>query len=593
MEDRRMNRFIAAVTAAVVASGAAYAAGVTEEDLANDTATTDSVLTNGMGRHLQRYSPLEMLNKDNISKLVPAWAFSLGGEKQRGQETQPLVHDGMMYITGSYSRVYAIDVMTGKEVWQYDARLPEGILPCCDVINRGGAIYGDKFYFGTLDARIVALDLKTGDVVWREKIADYKAGYSYTAAPLIVDGLIVTGNSGGEFGIVGSVQARDAETGEMVWERPVIEGHMGTLNGEPSTMTGTLNATWPGDMWKTGGGATWLGGSYDADTDTLIFGTGNPAPWNSHLRGAGTPTDDGMGDNLYAASRLGIDPDTGEIKWHFQTTPREGWDFDGVNEVVSYTDRAGNARLATADRNGFFYVLNAADGDFVSATPFVEEISWASGIDENGRPIFTEENRPGNPAESADGAKGDTVFAVPGFLGGKNWMPMAFSQRTGNFYVPSNEWGMDIWNEPITYKKGAAYLGSGFTIKPLFEDHIGSLKAIDPDTGEVKWNYKNDAPLWSGVMTTAGGLVFFGTPEGEFIALDDETGETLWSFQTGSGIVGQPITWEMEGEQYVSIISGWGGAVPLWGGEVAKKVNYLNQGGTLWTFKLPKEYAAK
>ncbi|WP_425091296.1 PQQ-dependent methanol/ethanol family dehydrogenase [Tropicimonas sp. S265A] len=588
-----MNRFIVAVTAAVVASGAAYAAGVTEEDLANDAANTDSVLTNGMGRDLQRYSPLDTLNKDNVSKLVPAWAFSLGGEKQRGQETQPLVHDGIMYITGSYSRVYAIDVMTGKEVWQYDARLPEGILPCCDVINRGGAIYDDKFYFGTLDARIVALDLKTGDVVWREKIADYKAGYSYTAAPLIVDGLVVTGNSGGEFGIVGAVEARDAETGDLVWKRPVIEGHMGELNGEPSTMTGTLNATWPGDMWKTGGGATWLGGSYDARTDTLIFGTGNPAPWNSHLRGAGEPSEDGMGDNLYAASRLGIDPATGEIKWHFQTTPREGWDFDGVNEVVAYDDRDGNQRLATADRNGFFYVLDAADGGFVSATPFVEEISWASGIDDNGRPIFIEDNRPGNPAESADGAKGETVFAVPGFLGGKNWMPMAFSQRTGNFYVPSNEWGMDIWNEPITYKKGAAYLGSGFTIKPLFEDHIGSLKAIDPDTGEVKWNYKNDAPLWGGVMTTAGGLVFFGTPEGEFIALDDETGETLWSFQTGSGIVGQPITWEMEGEQYVSIISGWGGAVPLWGGEVAKKVNYLNQGGMLWTFKLPKEYAAK
>lgn len=299
-----------------------------------------------------------------------------------------------------------------------------------------------------------------------------------------------------------------------------------------------------------------------------------------------------MGDNLYAASRLGIDPATGEIKWHFQTTPREGWDFDGVNEVVAYDDREGNPRLATADRNGFFYVLDAADGSFVSGMPFVEQISWASGLDENGRPIFVEENRPGDPAEAADGKKGETVFAVPGFLGGKNWMPMAYSQRTGNFYVPANEWGMDIWNEPITYKKGAAYLGSGFTIKPLFEDHIGAIKAIDPDTMETKWVYKNDAPLWSGVMTTAGGLVFFGTPEGEFIALDDETGEKLWSFQTGSGIVGQPITWEQDGEQYVSVISGWGGAVPLWGGEVAKKVNYLNQGGMLWTFRLPKQYAA-
>ncbi len=586
-----MNRFITTVVAGLMTVGFAHA-GVTEDDLKNDQTNTAQVVTNGMGRDLQRYSPLDTLNKSNVKNLVPAWAFSLGGEKQRGQETQPLIYDGVMYITGSYSRVYAIDVMTGKELWQYDARLPEGILPCCDVINRGAAIYGDNLYFGTLDARLVALDLKTGDVKWNKKIADYKAGYSYTAAPLIVDGKVVVGNSGGEFGIVGTVYAYDAENGDVVWTRPMIEGHMGTLNGKESTMTGTLNATWPGDMWKTGGGATWLGGSYDVETDTLVFGAGNPAPWNSHLRNAGTPVEGNKGDNLYAASRVGIDPKTGEIKWHFQTTPREGWDYDGVNEVVAYSDRSGNKRFATADRNGFFYVLNREDGKFVSAAPFVKDISWASGIDETGRPIFVEENRPGNPSASADGKKGEVIFASPSFLGGKNWMPMAFSQRTGNFYVPSNEWGMDIWNEPITYKKGAAYLGAGFTIKPNYEDHIGSLKAIDPDTGEWKWEYKNDAPLWGGVMTTAGGLVFFGTPEGEFIALDDETGETLWSFQTGSGIVGQPVTWEMDGEQYVSIVSGWGGAVPLWGGEVAKKVNYLNQGGLVWTFKLPRQLAA-
>jgi alcohol dehydrogenase (cytochrome c) len=589
--EEHMNRFVAAAVMGLLAASPSFAQ-VTEEDLANDQMTTHQVVTNGMGRHLQRYSPLDMLNRDNVANLVPAWAFSLGGEKQRGQETQPLVYDGVMYITGSYSRVYAIDVATGREIWQYDARLPEGILPCCDVVNRGGAIYGDKFFFGTLDARLVALDLKTGDVVWRDKIAEYKEGYSYTAAPIVVNGLVITGNSGGEFGIVGEVQARDADTGELVWTRPMIEGHMGTYRGEESTMTGVLNATWPGDMWKSGGGATWLGGSYDIDTDTLIFGAGNPAPWNSHLRGAGEPKPDNSGDNLYAASRVGLDPATGEIKWHFQTTPREGWDYDGVNEVVAFTDPDGNKRFATADRNGFSYVLNREDGGFVDAWPFVREITWAEGLDDTGRPIFIEEARPGNPAAAADGAKGETVWSAPSFLGGKNWQPMAFSQRTGLFYVPSNEWGMDIWNEPITYKKGAAYLGAGFTIKPVFEDFIGSLKAIDPVTGEWKWEYQNPAPLWGGVMTTAGGLVFFGTPEGEFVALDDETGEKLWSFQTGSGIVGQPITWEQDGEQYVSVISGWGGAVPLWGGEVASKVNYLNQGGLLWTFRLPKELAA-
>lgn len=584
-----MNRFVAAVTAALMLAAPAYA-GITEEDLAGDAASTGDILTNGMGRDLQRHSPLTLINKENVGKMVPVWAFSLGGEKQRGQETQPLVHDGIMYITGSYSRLYAIDIKSGKELWQFDARLPEGILPCCDVINRGAALYGDNIYFGTLDARIVALNAKTGDVVWNKKIAEYKEGYSYTAAPLIVNGLVITGNSGGEFGIVGEVQARDANTGELVWTRPTIEGHMGTLNGKESTMTGTLNASWPGDLWKTGGGATWLGGSYDIETNTLVFGAGNPAPWNSWLRNAGDKND-GTGDNLYAASRLGLDPATGEIKWHYQTTPREGWDYDGVNEVVAFTDKDGAKKFATADRNGFFYVLNREDGKFLNAWPFVKDITWASGIDEAGRPIYNEANRPGNPSASADGAKGEVIFASPSFLGGKNWMPMAFSQKTGLFYVPSNEWGMDIWNEPITYKKGAAYLGAGFTIKPNYEDHIGSLKAIDPMTGEWKWEYKNEAPLWGGVMTTAGGLVFFGTPEGEFKALDDETGEELFSFQTGSGIVGQPVTWDQDGEQYVAVVSGWGGAVPLWGGEVANKVNYLNQGGMVWVFKLPKELA--
>ena len=433
-----MTRLLLVATVSLLAVTSAQAQ-VTQEDIVNDAATTTDVVTNGMGQTLQRYSPLATLNRDNVQNLVPTWAFSLGGEKQRGQESQPLVYDGIMYVTGSYSRLYAIDVRTGQELWQYDARLPEGILPCCDVVNRGAAIYGDMVIFGTLDARLVVLDRKTGDVVWNKEIADYRAGYSYTAAPLIVNGLVITGNSGGEFGIMGEVQARDVETGEIVWTRPTIEGHMGTLNGEESTMTGTLNATWPGDMWKTGGGATWLGGSYDAETDTLIFGLGNPAPWNSHLRGAGEPVEGNTGDNLYAASRIALDPATGEIKWHFQTTPREGWDFDGVNEVVAYTDREGNARYATADRNGFFYILNREDGAFVRATPFVENITWASGIGEDGRPIYNEDNRPGAPAAAAEGEKGETVFAVPSFLGGKNWMPMAFSQRTGNFYVPSNE----------------------------------------------------------------------------------------------------------------------------------------------------------
>jgi alcohol dehydrogenase (cytochrome c) len=553
-------------------------AGVTEEDILNDAATTGDILTNGMGRDGQRYSTLDKINLDTVKKLVPAWSFSFGGEKQRGQESQPIIYDGTMFVTGSYSRMFAIDVKTGKELWQYDARLPEGILPCCDVVNRGAAIFGDLVYFGTLDAKLVALDRKTGKVVWKADLGDHTAGYSFTAAPMIVKGKVITGVSGGEFGIVGRVDAWDAVTGDHVWSRPTIEGHMGMLNGKDSTMTGTLNASWPGDMWKSGGGATWLGGTYDAETDSIFYGVGNPAPWNSHLR---------QGDNLYAASRIALNPDTGEIKWHYQTTPWEGWDYDGVNELVSFNTEDGKKLAASADRNGFFYVLDRTNGKLQNATPFVEKITWAKSIDiATGRPVYNDDNRAGDPSKSADGKKGASVFAVPSFLGGKNWMPMSYSKRTGLFYVPSNEWGMDIWNEPITYKKGAAYLGAGFTIRPIFEDHIGAIKAIDPKDGSIKWVLKNPAPVWGGTMATAGGLVFTGNPEGEFMAINDETGEVVWKFQTGTGIVGQPVTYEIDGEQFVTIVAGWGGAVPLWGGDVAERVKFLNQGGSVWTFKL-------
>jgi len=350
-------------------------------------------------------------------------------------------------------------------------------------------------------------------------------------------------------------------------------------------MTGTKNASWPGDLWQTGGGATWLGGTYDPETKSLFFGTGNPAPWNSHLR---------PGDNLYTASTLAINPDNGEIKWHFQTTPHDGWDFDGVNEFISFDLKKDGKVIkagAKADRNGFFFVIDRTNGKLLNATPFVTQTSWAKGFDLNtGKPILNEDKRPPNPVEGGGAAagQGKPIFAAPSFLGGKNWMPMAYSPDTEMFYVPANEWGMDIWNEPITYKKGAAYLGAGFTIKPLFEDYIGALRAIDPKTGKIVWEYKNPAPLWGGVLTTAGNLVFTGTPEGYLKAFDAKTGAELWKFNTGSGIVGSPVTWEMDGEQYVSVVSGWGGAVPLWGGEVAKKVKDINQGGMLWVFKLPK-----
>ncbi|MDO6460367.1 PQQ-dependent methanol/ethanol family dehydrogenase [Granulosicoccaceae sp. 1_MG-2023] len=563
-------------------------ATVTEEDLLNDQDTTGDVVTNGMGLQGQRYSPLDAINPDTVKKMHPVWAFSFGGEKQRGQESQPMVKDGVMYVTASYSRVFAIDVKTGDELWQYDARLPDGIMPCCDVINRGVALYDDLVIFGTLDAKLVALNKDTGKTVWKKTVADYKAGYSITAAPTVIKGKVITGISGGEFGVVGKVVAYDAKTGKIAWMRPTVEGHMGYVYEDGKEIEngisgGEAGKTWPGDLWKTGGAAPWLTQTYDPDTDLLFVGTGNPAPWNSHMR---------PGDNLFSSSRLALDPDDGKIVWHFQTTPHDGWDYDGVNELISfdYEENGKTVKAAgTADRNGYFYVLNRENGEFIRGFPFVDKITWSTGLDENGRPIYNEASRPGDPSAGEDGNKGNTVVAAPAFLGGKNWMPMSYSKDTGLFYVPSNEWQMDIWNEPIAYKQGAAYLGAGFTIHPTNEDYIGVLRAMDPITGKEVWRYTNYAPLWGGTMNTAGNLVFFGTPEGYLKALDAKTGELKYEFNTGSGIVGTPITWEMDGEQYVAVASGWGGAVPLWGGEVAKRVKHLNQGGSIWAFKVPKD----
>jgi alcohol dehydrogenase (cytochrome c) len=565
----------------VTLAAAQAGAQVTDAMISQDAQTTNDVLSWGMGTQGQRHSTLTEINTSTVSRLAPVWSMSFGGEKQRGQESQPLVYNGKMFVTASYSRIFALDVKTGQKLWKYEHRLPEGIMPCCDVVNRGAALFGNLVIYSTLDAQLVALDQNTGKVVWKEKIDDYSAGYSNTAAPLIADGLLLTGVSGGEFGVVGRVEARDPLTGKLVWSRPTVEGHMGTLNGKDNGITGTTNATWPGETWKTGGAATWLGGTYDAKTGLAYFGTGNPGPWNSHVR---------KGDNLYSASTVAIDVKTGKIVWHYQSTPNDGWDYDGVNEFVTF-DMDGKRMGAKADRNGFFYINDATTGKLVNAFPFVKKITWASSIDlKTGRPNYIEENRPGDPtAPGSDGTKGKTAFAAPGFLGGKNQMPMAYSPKSQLFYVPTNEWGMDIWNEPVAYKKGGAFLGAGFTIKPLFDDHIGSLRAIDPKTGKVAWEVKNTAPLWGGVLTTAGDLVFWGTPEGFLKAADAKTGKVVWQFQTGSGIVAPPITWSEGGEQYVSVVSGWGGAVPLWGGEVAKKINLLEQGGSVWTFKLMKK----
>ncbi len=579
-----------AVMAAMAFVGSPAMAEVTKADILNDAKTTNDVVSFGLGTQGQRFSPATQINTKTVANLVPAWSMSFGGEKQRGQESQPVIANGKMFVTASYSRLFAVDAKTGKKLWKYEHRLPDGIMPCCDVINRGAALYGNLVIFATLDAQLVALDQDSGKVVWKEKLEDYAAGYSASAAPIIANGKLITGVSGGEFGVVGRIDARDPLTGKLLWTRPTVEGHMGYKfdaagNKADNGISGTTNATWTGDLWKTGGAATWNGATYDPETNLIFAGTGNPAPWNSHNR---------PGDNLFSCSTVAIDADTGKIVWHFQGTPHDGWDFDGVNEFVSFDfkdPKTGKIVKAggKADRNGFFFVNDRTNGKLLNAFPFVKQISWAKGFDlSTGRPIYNMENYPGDPAAGADGKKGASVFAAPSFLGGKNQMQMAYSPQTNLFYVPSNEWGMDIWNEPVSYKKGAAYLGAGFTIKALHDDYIGAMRAVDPATGKIVWENKNYAPLWGGVLTTAGGLVFYGTPEGFLKGVDAKTGKELWSFNVGTGIVAPPVTWEQDGEQMIAVTAGWGGAVPLWGGDVAKRVNYLEQGGSVWVFKLHK-----
>ncbi|CAD5260434.1 MULTISPECIES: methanol/ethanol family PQQ-dependent dehydrogenase [Halomonadaceae] len=583
----------------------AHASEVTWDDILNDHNTTETVLMYGMGVKAQRYSPLDQINADNVEMLTPAWSHSFGDEMQRGQESQALIHEGVIYVTGSYSRIFAIDARTGKRLWSYNHRLPSDIRPCCDVVNRGAAIYGDKVFFGTLDAGIVALNKDTGEVVWRERFGDHRAGYTMTGAPTIVEDsetgrvLLIHGSSGDEFGIVGKLYARDPDTGEEIWMRPFVEGHMGRLNGEEGTPTGDASApSWPDDpdsetgkvqAWSQGGGAPWQSASFDPDTNTIIIGAGNPAPWNGWARTSedGDPSDY---DSLYTSGQLGIDPSTGEVKWFYQHTPNDTWDFSGNNEIVlfEYEDENGQTvnAGAHADRNGFFYVTDRTNGELINAFPFVDNITWATHIDlETGRPVEAEGQRP--PRLEEGQTRSEPVEVSPPFLGGKNWNPMAYSEDTGLFYVPGNHWKEDYWTEEVEYVEGAAYLGMGFRIKRMYDDHVGILRAIDPVTGEYAWEHKEPMPLWAGVLATHGDLVFTGTGDGYFKAFHAETGEELWKFQVGTGIISPPVTWEMDGEQYIGVTAGYGGAVPLWGGDMAELTRPIAQGGSFWVFKLP------
>ncbi|MGY3368016.1 alcohol dehydrogenase (cytochrome c) [Bradyrhizobium sp. GM2.4] len=549
-----MKRFAMAASLVMLASTCASAQ--TSEQLVKGATDTSNVLNYGMGYNLQRFSTLNQINKDSVKNLVPVWNYSFNDD--RSEESQPLVYQGVIYVT-SHNATMAVDAKTGKQIWkskvEYPAETPRIV---CGIINRGAALYEGKVFRTTLDANVIALDAKDGKELWRQKAADIKEGYSMTVAPLVADGVVITGISGAEFGTRGFIDGWDPATGKHLWRTHSIPSP-----DEPG------GDTWKGDTWKLGGGSTWITGSYDPELNTVYWGIGNPGPFNSAVR---------PGDNLYTCSVLAMDPKTGKIKWHYQFSPNNPFDYDSVAEMVladMNVEGKPTKVLMDANRNGFFYVLDRTNGKLLAANPYVK-VNWATGIDmKTGRPIETD--------VSKDAREGKKVTVYPSILGGKNWEPMSFNPQTGLAYANTLAFGGRYKTEPATFKQGEWYLGMDLTdLWEWGDGPRGHLKAIDPMTGKAKWEAPSDIPRFSGVLSTAGGVVFSGALTGEFEAFDADTGKKLWQFQTGSGIEGQPVTWQQDGVQYVAVTSGYGGVYSLFSGD--ERLAKVPPGGSLWVF---------
>ncbi|HZR48846.1 MAG TPA: PQQ-dependent dehydrogenase, methanol/ethanol family [Streptosporangiaceae bacterium] len=470
-----------------------------------------------------RYSALDQINAKNAAQLVPKWVYqTMAGGKF---ETTPLVVDGVLYGTGPDDRAFALDARSGRPIWQYQRALPADVRPCCGRVNRGFAILGDKVFMGTLDSHVIALDAKTGNVVWDVTAVDYTKGYSFTLAPLAIKGMILVGISGGEYGIRGFIDAYDADTGERKWRFHTIPGP-----GEPG------HDTWEGDSWKIGGSPAWITGTYDPETNTSFWTTGNPSPSN---RGIGR-----AGDNLYADSLLALDPDTGKLKWYFQFTRHDEHDYDAT-QVPVIIDDGDKKLIAQADRNGFFYVLDRATGKLISATAYAK-VSWSKERDSEGRPIPSQDASP-----TPDGNR-----VCPGAAGATNWMSPTYDPQTKLFYVTAREQCDVFSTAPQPYEAGHAYYGSAYFPNEDASPFWGALRALDPHTGKLVWEWKHPSPTWSGVLSTAGGLVFTGDAEGNFIALDATTGKALWHFQCGASVYASPMSFAVDGKQYVAIAAG-------------------------------------
>ena len=554
--SRSMNR-ATLLACALALGGLTSVQAQSDADLRNDQATSGDITTHGMGYNNQRYSTLKKINKGNVDKMVPVWTYSLNN--LHGQESQPIIFDGMMFVT-THTATIAIDPLTGRQIWKQDLEFASDVfkMACCGLLNRGVAIYNGKVFRSTLDAHVIAYDAKTGKQLWKMKAADYQDGHAITAAPLIANGVLMTGIAGGEYGTRGFIDGWNPDTGAKLWRFYTTAA--GTDKGAD---------TWPGDTAMKGGAPTWLTGIYDPELDLVYWGTGNGGPWNAEAR---------KGDNLYINSVIAFKPKTGEMQWHYQFSPNDPFDYDATEVGMLVDMKVGGAMrktLVQANRNGFFYVLDRSNGKLLAANPYVK-VNWADKID-----MAT-----GRPVESAVMKRvrtGTDEEIFPSVLGGKNWQPMSWNPATGLAYANTLNISWPYQYAKPEYKRGEWYLGVNFrgVTMPKDQPH-GFLSAMDPMTGKSKWQMAwPGQPSMAGTMSTAGGLVFTGAATGEVIAVDADTGKKLWEFQTGSGIIGLPVTWEHKGQQYVTITSGSGGVWALMGDERMAKTP---AGGSLWTF---------
>ncbi len=500
--------------------------GPTYERILNAAHEPESWLTYSATYDGWRYSKLAEINTTSAAHLSLEWAFQTADLGQF--ETTPLVVDGVLYGTGQNDRAFALDARTGRPLWRYQRNLPDKLQPCCGTVNRGFAILGNKLFMATLDAHVIALDTKTGNLIWDATAADYHAAYTFTVAPLVVKNEVIVGVSGGEYGVRGFIDAYDADTGQRRWRFETVPGP-----GQPG------HETWADDSWKTGGAPAWITGSYDPDLNLVYWPTGNPSP--SDFGG------ERGGDNLYSNSMLALDADTGKLKWYFQFTPHDLHDYDATQvPVLLDADWNGQPRklLVQANRNGFLYVLDRATGQFLSAKPY-GHVTWAKSIGADGKPVA-------DPA-AVPNLIGATV--CPGALGMTNWFSPSYDPETKLFYVATSTECDVFTGASQKYRPGHDFLGSIYVPAPS-ERPSGALTALDPLTGEKQWEFKYFSTPWGGALSTAGGVVFAGDADGNFIALDARTGHDLWHVQLGAAIYSTAITYRLDGKQYVAIPSG-------------------------------------